>query len=53
MNLQRTFLLTIPLTWDGGGPDPGAGIWEPEAFQLDGRIGVDCHRWPGVKGQEA
>ena len=53
MNLQRTFLLAIPLTWDGGGPDPGVGIWEPEAFQLDGQIGVDCHRWPGVKGQEA
>ena len=43
MNLQRTFLLDIPLTWKGGGPDLGVGIWEPEAFQLKGQFGVECH----------
>ena len=53
VNLQRTFLLAIPLIWDGGGPDLGAGIREPEAFQLKGQFGVECHWGPRVKDQEA
>ena len=53
VNLQRTFLLAIPLIWDGGGPDLGVGIWEPEAFQLKGQFGVECHWGPRVKDQEA
>ena len=53
VNLQRTFLLAIPLIWDGGGPDMGVGIWEPEAFQLKGQFGVECHWGPRVKDQEA
>ena len=50
MNLQRTFLLDIPLTWEGGGPDRNL---EPEAFQLKGQFGVECHWGPRVKDQEA
>ena len=47
VNLQRTFLLAIPLIWDGGGPDLGVGIWEPEAFQLKGQFGLSV-----IGGQE-
>ena len=53
VNLQRTFLLAIPLIWDGGGPDMDVGIWEPEAFQLKGQFGVESHGGPKVKDQKA